>query len=97
MQGWMGVEPYCDEDPNADPILEVETTSKDNEDDFEECENDHGCEYKCKMNNEEPTCICQSGYVIEDVTTCVDIDECLDNNGGCQYNCINKPGTFQCK
>jgi len=28
--------------------------------------------------------------------SCVDIDECQMNNGGCSGICFNKPGTFQC-
>ena len=35
--------------------------------------------------------------MIDDVTTCIDIDECAKNNGGCEHDCLNKPGTFQCK
>jgi len=26
----------------------------------------------------------------------VDIDECSDNNGGCNQICINTPGSFEC-
>ena len=25
-----------------------------------------------------------------------DINECLVNNGGCNYTCVNKPGTYEC-
>ena len=25
-----------------------------------------------------------------------DINECLSNNGGCDQNCINQPGTYHC-
>ena len=32
-----------------------------------------------------------------DVTTCVDIDECKEDNGGCVGECENKPGTYTCK
>ncbi|XP_046990617.1 sushi, von Willebrand factor type A, EGF and pentraxin domain-containing protein 1 [Schistocerca americana] len=27
---------------------------------------------------------------------CADINECLDNNGGCDQKCINSPGNFSC-
>ena len=27
----------------------------------------------------------------------LDVDECLENNGGCDQSCVNKPGTFECK
>ena len=26
-----------------------------------------------------------------------DIDECSANNGGCQYECENTPGSYQCR
>ena len=44
-----------------------------------------------------PTCICAEGFELEDVTTCVDVDECEENNGGCDHICVNKPGTYTCK
>jgi hypothetical protein len=47
--------------------------------------------------NGVPTCICVEGYELDDVTTCVDIDECEENNGGCDHVCVNKPGTYTCK
>ena len=28
---------------------------------------------------------------------CEDIDECLEDNGGCDEECINKPGSFMCE
>ena len=28
---------------------------------------------------------------------CEDIDECLEDNGGCDEDCINKPGSFMCE
>ena len=94
----MGVEPYCEDDPNAESIPENNFTENDSiEEAFEECEEDLGCDYKCKIIENEPKCICQNGYILEDFTACIDIDECLDDNGGCQYSCVNKPGTFQCK
>ena len=26
-----------------------------------------------------------------------DIDECLNSNGGCEQNCTNTPGSYQCE
>jgi hypothetical protein len=28
--------------------------------------------------------------------SCQDVNECLDNNGGCHQKCLNTPGNFQC-
>ena len=28
--------------------------------------------------------------------TMVDIDECMDSNGGCEYTCINTNGSYTC-
>ena len=42
-----------------------------------------------------PACVCRVGY---EVSRCVDIDECLVDNGGCEHACVNKqPGTYTCE
>ena len=33
---------------------------------------------------------------MENVTQCVDIDECADNKHGCPQACNNNPGSFEC-
>ena len=95
--GWMGVEPYCEYDPEVVITAILDDVKDYLEEEINACDYDHGCEYKCQIIDEVPTCTCQEGYVIDDVTTCIDIDECAKNNGGCEHNCLNKPGTFQCK
>ena len=43
--------------------------------------------------------LCGVGYTIsDDGTTCVDVDECATNNGGCDpgATCVNLPGTREC-
>ncbi|KAK2563537.1 Fibulin-1 [Acropora cervicornis] len=43
-------------------------------------------------------CSCNSGFLFDpdDPTRCVDINECLTDNGGCHHNCSNTPGSYQC-
>jgi hypothetical protein len=103
-KGWTGVQPYCDVDPDAPPTPKPShatlgtSQSKHHPKSLTVfCASDHGCDYECHVVNGVPTCVCASGYELEDVTTCVDIDECEENNGGCDHVCINKPGTYTCK
>nr|XP_031537080.1 signal peptide, CUB and EGF-like domain-containing protein 2 isoform X2 [Vicugna pacos] len=28
---------------------------------------------------------------------CLDVDECLENNGGCQHTCVNVMGSYECR
>ena len=40
-------------------------------------------------NNDDDTC-----YIIHIVA---DVDECLNNNGGCSHKCVNMAGTYRCE
>lgn len=48
-------------------------------------------------------CECDEGFVSEldgmDSSSCVDVDECLEGNGGCvaPMVCVNAPGAFACE
>ncbi|XP_050093907.1 fibrillin-1-like [Anopheles aquasalis] len=63
-----------------------------------------GCDHDCHMiyrgNEVEPQieCSCYRGFLLDrhDGRTCHDINECLENNGGCEQSCTNKPGSYEC-
>ena len=43
------------------------------------------------------TCGCNSGFHLNiDSGECRDIDECAEGISGCEYNCINLHGSFEC-
>eukprot|EP00095_Tigriopus_kingsejongensis_P006042 maker-scaffold651_size119386-snap-gene-0.25 protein:Tk06042 transcript:maker-scaffold651_size119386-snap-gene-0.25-mRNA-1 annotation:"hypothetical protein DAPPUDRAFT_303147" len=63
-------------------------------------EDEADCEQLCALDSAggEPMCQCHGGYVLQvDGRSCLDIDECAVENGGCDHLCINKPGTFMCE
>ena len=42
-------------------------------------------------------CTCNPGYHLSNnYHTCMDINECALDNGGCDQKCINEPGSFSC-
>ncbi|MFT7578462.1 MAG: hypothetical protein ACI9MR_000120, partial [Myxococcota bacterium] len=42
-------------------------------------------------------CDCDDGYVLDAPDgSCVDVDECLTDNGGCDQNCLNADGSASC-
>ena len=55
------------------------------------------CYARFVLSRDKHTCQCQSGYELTaDRTECVDVDECLDGNGGCDHICINTNGSYTC-
>ena len=57
----------------------------------------HVCQ-KCVVSSKgSARCKCTKGYKLRaDGTTCIDIDECLNQNGGCSDVCTNTEGSFKC-
>ncbi|XP_029163195.1 uncharacterized protein LOC114934665 isoform X1 [Nylanderia fulva] len=56
------------------------------------------CEQDCNEINGRPVCSCYEGFRLVDGNKCVDIDECLLNNGRgpCQDTCRNLMGGYKC-
>ena len=79
--------------------------------DVDECSNnpcEHNCtntvgSYSCScyenfvLEEEGHICECESGYnITADRSECVDVDECVYENGGCDSICVNTVGSFSC-
>ncbi|KAI4487368.1 hypothetical protein M0804_005517 [Polistes exclamans] len=54
------------------------------------------CEHVCKEIDGRAVCSCYNGFRLE-AYKCIDVNECEENNGGCEYKCVNTPGSFRCE
>ncbi|KAK0091344.1 hypothetical protein PV326_003356 [Microctonus aethiopoides] len=53
------------------------------------------CDQICNEVNGKENCSCYQGFQLQN-DKCFDVDECKNNNGNCQYICVNTPGSFYC-
>lgn len=61
------------------------------------CKCDQICAVDNSNNTRGPTCSCLPGYQLcSDNITCVDINECLVQRGGCSHGCRNTVGSYIC-
>lgn len=55
------------------------------------------CQHNCINSEGSFSCSCHDGYELKnDKVSCVDIDECVENNGNCSNICINLIGSHSC-
>ena len=56
------------------------------------------CDHTCSLSEQGlPVCQCPEGYALFEDGKCQDIDDCKENNGGCDQVCVNKPGSSVCQ
>jgi hypothetical protein len=55
------------------------------------------CEQGCEIINNVAQCQCPRGFQLNtDGRSCVDTNECLNQNGNCQHVCNNNDGSYTC-
>ncbi|XP_015120614.1 uncharacterized protein LOC107043579 [Diachasma alloeum] len=54
------------------------------------------CEHICAVDNGMAKCSCHKGFSLRG-NKCIDVDECEEENGGCQYTCVNIVGSYRCQ
>ncbi|XP_013773508.1 low-density lipoprotein receptor-related protein 2-like isoform X2 [Limulus polyphemus] len=63
---------------------------------LDQCKTDNnGCSHNCTQTPLGPICLCPQGEVLNDTTTCIDLDECI-TPGRCSQDCINTKGSYKC-
>ncbi|XP_031619500.1 fibrillin-2 isoform X2 [Contarinia nasturtii] len=56
------------------------------------------CSHQCTNTPGSFVCSCPNGMKLaSDLSTCIDINECAINNGGCDQKCVNIEGDMYCE
>ncbi|KOB65880.1 putative collagen and calcium binding EGF domains 1 [Operophtera brumata] len=62
------------------------------------------CEQACEVRDQRIWCTCHNGFQFhldnyrrKTQPYCIDVDECVNNNGGCEQRCVNDPGGYHCE
>ncbi|XP_013394336.1 sushi, von Willebrand factor type A, EGF and pentraxin domain-containing protein 1 isoform X2 [Lingula anatina] len=82
---WTGIQPTC----SACPINTFKSSDT-------ACDGCPPFSHTTSIASELQNCVCNSGYSGPAGGPCQDIDECGQDNGGCEQTCENKPGSFKC-
>ena len=65
--------------------------------DENECVYDNKCQQLCINTEGSFHCDCNEGYKLDsNGSSCADINECHELNGGCEFGCRNTIGSYQC-
>ena len=60
--------------------------------------NNGGCELYCTNTVGSYSCSCGSGYyLLGDLHSCYDINECISSSHGCEHYCKNSEGSYSCQ
>ena len=55
------------------------------------------CNTGFSLRTDRRTCQCVTDFSLSpNGSECIDIDECSDGNGGCEYQCVNNEGSYDC-
>lgn len=100
--GWRGV--LCEDDVNECELEPSERTARDRVPQITApnggCGGGSRLQAKCTNTPGSWNCTCRPGFSGDSSTgesnTCLDINECLTDRGGCKDICLNSVGSYQC-